>query len=101
MVRWSEATRSKLKRGENFMPNQPTTRLTPPTRRPLRVYAFDPSRGRMLGNAMQMNVRYRALAPGPTDTRGALDQIVVIDYDVARKKYYRPVDLDEPFILIP
>ena len=83
------------------MPSHPPIRLAPPTRRPLRVYAFDPSRGRLLGNEMQMDVRYRALAPGPTDTSGALDQIVVIDYDVSRQKYYRPVDLDQPFILIP
>jgi hypothetical protein len=83
------------------MPHQPTIRLAPPPRRPLRVYAFDPSRGRLLGNEMPMHVRYRALAPGPMDTSGALDQIAVIDYDVARQTYYRPVDLDEPFILIP
>jgi hypothetical protein len=67
----------------------------------LRVYAFDPSRGRLLGNEMQMNVRYREVAPGPTDTSGALDQIVVIDYDASRKRYYCPVDLDDRFILIP
>jgi hypothetical protein len=67
----------------------------------LRVYAFDPSRGRMLGNEMQMNVRYREVAPGPTDTSGALDQVAVIDYDASRKKYYYPVDLDDRFILIP
>ena len=83
------------------MAPHPTTRLASPTRRPLRVYAFDPSRGRLLGNEMQMNVRYRALSPGPTDTSGALDQIVIIDYDVARQKYYRPVNLDDRFILIP
>ena len=83
------------------MPPHPTTRLTSPTRRPLRVYAFDPGRGRLLGNEMQMDVRYRSLAPGPTDTSGALDQIVVIDYDVSRQKYYRPVNLDDRFILIP
>ena len=75
--------------------------LTLPARRPLRVYAFDPSRGRLLGNEMQMDVRYRELAPGPTDTSGALDQIVVIDYDASRQKYYCPVDLDQPFVLIP
>src|SRR5271156_1642457 len=30
-----------------------------PNRRPLRVYAFDPSRGKRLGNEMQIDVRYR------------------------------------------
>src|SRR6266702_563022 len=71
-----------------------------PDRRPLRVFAFDPSRGRMLGNEMQLNVRYRPLAPGPVDKSGAYDQIAVVDYDATRKKYYRTVDLNDPYILI-
>lgn len=71
-----------------------------PNRRPLRVFAFDPSRGRMLGNEMELDVRYRPLAPGPVDKSGAYDQIAVVDYDASRKKYYRAVDLDDPYILI-
>src|SRR5262245_54749307 len=78
-----------------------STRLPAPARRPLRVYAFDPSRGRLLGNEMRIDVRYRPLAPGPLDTSGAYDQIAVIDYDATRNTYYRPVDLDDPFVLIP
>ena len=78
-----------------------STRLPAPARRPLRVYAFDPSRGRLLGNEMQIDVRYRPLAPGPVDKSGAHDQIAVIDYDVSRNTYYRPVDLDDPYVLIP
>jgi hypothetical protein len=78
-----------------------STRLPEPARRPLRVYAFDPSRGRLLGNEMQIDVRYRRLGPGPTDKSGAYDQIAVVDYDASRNKYYRPVNLDDPFILIP
>ena len=77
------------------------TSLPAPARRPLRVYAFDPSRGRLLGNEMQIDVRYRPLVPGPMDESGAHDQIAVVDYDGSRDKYYRPVDLDAPFILIP
>lgn len=77
------------------------TDLPRPARRPLRVYAFDPSRGRMLGNEMQIDVRYRRLAPGPMDRSGAADQIAVVDYDASRNTYYRPVDLDDPFVLIP
>jgi hypothetical protein len=84
------------------MPNASgSTRLSPPSRRPLRVYAFDPSRGRLLGNEMQIDVRYRSLAPGPVDTSGAHDQIAVVDYDASRRTYYLPVDLDNPFVLIP
>jgi hypothetical protein len=31
--------------------------LLAPRRRPLRVFAFDPSHGRLLGNQMQIGVR--------------------------------------------
>src|SRR5262249_25475871 len=87
---------------EGNMPNTSgSTRLPEPPYRPLRVYAFDPSRGRLLGNEMQINVRYRRLAPGPMDKSGTYDQIAVVDYDGSRNKYYRPVNLDDPFILIP
>jgi hypothetical protein len=78
-----------------------STRLPQPAYRPLRVYAFDPSRGRLLGNEMQIDVRYRRLAPGPMDTSGTYDQIAVVDYDASRNRYYRPVNLDDPFVLIP
>ncbi len=71
-----------------------------PVRRPLRVFAFDPSRGRLLGNEMQIEVRFRPLAPGPIDTSGAHDQIAIVDYDISRKKYYHPVNLDDPFVLL-
>lgn len=64
------------------------------------MFAFDPSRGRRLGNQMQIEVRYRKLGPGPTDCSGAHDQIAVVDYNVTLNRYYRPVDLDDPFILI-
>src|ERR1700683_256820 len=80
---------------------QTPTALRPPARRPLRVFAFDPSRGKLLGNEMQIEVRYRPLKPGPVDTSGAHDQIAVVDYDVSRNTYYEPVDLDDRFILIP
>jgi hypothetical protein len=70
-----------------------------PARRPLRAYAFDPSRGRRLGNEMQLNIRWRPVKPGPVDLTKTLDRIAVIDYDASNKKYYRPVDLDDPYIL--
>lgn len=74
--------------------------LPAPRRRPLRVYAFDPSRGRLLGNELELSIRHRPLEPGPVDVTGASDQIAVVDYDASRRTYYRPVDLDEPAILI-
>jgi hypothetical protein len=78
-----------------------STKLGRPARRPLRVFAFDPSRGRLFGNEMQLDVRYRRLGPGPVDLSGAHDQIAVVDYDGSRGKYYEPADLDDPFVLIP
>ena len=67
----------------------------PPSRRPLKVYAFDPSLGRMLGNHLTLNVRYEPLSPGPVGERFA-----VIDYDGNTKRYYAPVDLDHAAILL-
>ncbi len=75
-------------------------RVPESTRRPLRVFAFDPSRGKRLGNEMQIDVRYRSLAPGPVEITKAPNQIAVVDYDASRKKYYLPVDLNDPSILI-
>ena len=66
-----------------------------PSRRPLKVYAFDPSLGRMLGNHLTLDVRYEPLTPGPIGSRFA-----VIDYDGNAKRYYTPVDLDETAILL-
>ena len=66
-----------------------------PTSRPLKAYAFDPTRGRTLGNYMTINVRYESLAPGPVGK-----YLSVIDYDATNNCYYRPVDLDDPGVLI-
>lgn len=66
-----------------------------PTERPLKVYAFDPSAGRLVGNYMTIKVPYEPLLPGPLGRRFA-----VVDYDGGAKCYYQPVDLDDPAILI-
>ena len=50
---------------------------------------------------MQIDVPYRPLNPGPVDATAATDRIAVIDYDISRNVYYEPVDLNDPFILIP
>jgi hypothetical protein len=67
----------------------------PPLFRPLKVYAFGPSRGSARGNLQSIAVRYEKLAPGPVGER-----ISVVDYDVTRDGYYDPVDLDDPHIAI-
>jgi hypothetical protein len=66
-----------------------------PLYRPLKVYAFDPTRGRSLGNYMCMQTKYEALRPGPVG-----DRLAVIDYDASNHCYYQAVDLDDPFILL-
>jgi hypothetical protein len=66
-----------------------------PIERPLKVYAFDPSAGRFIGNYMTVAVRYEELTPGPAGASFA-----VIDYDGRHKTFYKPVDLDNPKLLI-
>ncbi len=77
------------------------TVLDAPIERPLKAYAFDPSQGRLLGNEMSMAVRYQELDPGPVvRDPSARDGIAVVDYDGATTTWYKPVDLDDPRILI-
>ena len=66
-----------------------------PDVRPLKIYAFDPSLGKFVGNHMTALVPYEKLDPGPVGRRFA-----VIDYDGTAKTYYQPVDLDDPKLLI-
>jgi hypothetical protein len=72
-----------------------TTAVPTPTERPLKVYAFDPSAGRLLGNVMKISLNYEKLEPGPVGKK-----LAVVDFDSANKTYYKPVDLDDPKILI-
>jgi hypothetical protein len=73
----------------------PSIAIKPPEVRPLKAYAFDPSQGRYLGNEMTLYVKYEKLLPGPIGRR-----IAVIDYDGANQVFYKPVDLDDPGLLI-
>lgn len=73
----------------------PSLKIPQPNKRPLKVFAYDPSRGRRLGNSMTIDIRYEPLAPGPIGSRFA-----VVDYDGAHECYYTPVNLDDPAILI-
>src|SRR5882757_9905316 len=67
-----------------------------PDERPLKVYAFDPSLGKFVGNHMTAMVRYEKLERGPVGERFA-----VIDYDgTSPGTFYTPVDLDDPKLLI-
>ncbi len=77
------------------MADAPRSRIPFPARRPLKVYAFDPSLGHMLGNHLCVDVAYEPLAPGPIGAR-----LAVIDFDVDAQSYHNPVDLDDPAILL-
>jgi hypothetical protein len=66
-----------------------------PPHRPLKVYAFDPTRGRTLGNYMTINTPYERLQPGPVGK-----YLEVIDYDANNKCYYQPVNLDDPWVIL-
>jgi hypothetical protein len=72
----------------------PTT-YDPPLVRPLRVYAFDPTRGRTIANLMTIDVAYERLEPGPIG-----HYLSVIDYDASNDCFYEPVNLENPDVLI-
>ena len=65
-----------------------------PTRRPLRIFPFDPMVDRA-GRSVIADVPYEQLRDGPS---GRLVQVV--DYDATRRHFYAPVNLDHPALLI-
>lgn len=68
----------------------------PATRRPLKVYAFDPMLGRRPGGRITIDLPNEPdLLPGPQGER-----IAVIDYDGANQVFYAPVDLNSAAILM-
>lgn len=66
-----------------------------PKYRALRVYAFDPSRGRRLGNYMTVRVRWETLEK---ELKGK--QLRIIDYDATNRRYYKPAKLNSEATLI-
>lgn len=73
----------------------PSTSFEPPAKRHLKVYAFDPTVGRVLGNNLVVEVNHEPLKPGPVGERFA-----VVDYDGSCDTFYAPVDLDHPNLLL-
>lgn len=73
----------------------------PPFRK-LRGYAFDPSLSLQVNTALINQMTYRipwedketGLAPGPIG-----EYLEVIDYDPSVKKFYKPIDLEDSYIL--
>src|SRR5262249_22972821 len=72
--------------------------LRPPARRPLRVFAFDPSFRWQLDtaliNEMTLPIVWEPVQPGPIG-----EYLEVVDYDPASRSFYEPVDLEHPFVL--
>ncbi|HUM02298.1 MAG TPA: hypothetical protein VL084_08430 [Thermoanaerobaculia bacterium] len=66
-----------------------------PPRRLLRVFATDPMRGDAAGNRITISVANEPLKPGPEGAR-----LSVVDYDGGSGRYYEPVDLDAPALLM-
>ena len=66
-----------------------------PPRRPLRVFATDPMLGDAAGNRITISVANEPLRPGPEGAR-----LSVVDYDGGSGRYYEPVDLDAPALLM-
>jgi hypothetical protein len=77
------------------MTEHSVSQLPAPARRVLRAFAFDPMSTRLNGRFLSVNVRFEpGLSPGPV---GELLQVV--DYDAYRSTWFRPVDLDDPYVL--
>lgn len=71
------------------------TRQPMPQRRPLKIFGFDPLSGREVGSRVTVDIPYENLEPGPRSVR-----MEVIDYDATHQRYYPPVDLNDPAILM-
>lgn len=67
-----------------------------PARRPLKIFASDPMLGRTAGNRITVEIANEPLLPGPYGAR-----LEVIDYDGAHRRFYPPVNLDDPAIRVP
>ncbi|HEX8205046.1 MAG TPA: hypothetical protein VF587_03190 [Solirubrobacteraceae bacterium] len=70
--------------------------IDPPLRRPLKIFALDPMRSRGAPGGLSVDIANEVgLQPGPCGER-----VRVVDYDGVQKRFYEPVDLDDPAILM-
>lgn len=65
-----------------------------PERRRLQIFAYDPLEGRHAENRVTVEIPYERLEPGPAGQR-----LVVVDYDPTQRRYYQPVDLEDPALV--
>jgi hypothetical protein len=68
-----------------------------PVRRDLKIFASDPMLQRHAVNRITINIPNErgGLRPGPVG-----EQFAIIDYDADHDRFYRPVDLNDPAILM-
>jgi hypothetical protein len=66
-----------------------------PIYRPLRIYTLDPAASRLDGAVALLNVPFERLSSGPA---GSI--LEVVDWDQTTGQFNKPVDLDNPRILI-
>lgn len=69
--------------------------ISPPERRPLKIFAFDPMLSRSAGGRVTIDIPNEEVTPGPVGSR-----IAVVDYDGARDRFYPAVDLNDRALLM-
>jgi hypothetical protein len=66
-----------------------------PLHRPLRIYTLDPTASRLDGAVATLNLLFERLSSGPVSSI-----LEVVDWDETTGQFNKPVDLDDPRILI-
>ena len=66
-----------------------------PLHRPLRIYTLDPTASRLDGAVATLNLPFERLSSGPVSSI-----LEVVDWDETTGQFNKPVDLDDPRILI-
>jgi hypothetical protein len=70
--------------------------IDPPLRRHLKIFALDPMRSRDMLTGLTIDIPNEpGLTPGPAGER-----VRVVDYDGVLHRYYEPVDLNDPALLM-
>ena len=78
--------------------SKPISPKKPPFRQ-LRGYAFDPSLSNKIDTAFINNIIYKVAWEEKLQAGPSGDYVEVIDFDPTVKKFYKPVDLNDPNIL--
>lgn len=83
--------------------DQSKSNIAKPTRRRLRVFAFDPAASVQLETAVindaVIDLPWEAPWEEPIGLGPSNDYLEVIDYDPASRTFYEPLDLDDPWLL--